>query len=55
MGIQFDDDEKKKKKGKRPGKWNVVDALVGILGLAAILALTAAAFLAAKWAIATYF
>lgn len=55
MGITFDDEEKKKTKGKRPGRWNVIDLLIGILGLAAILALTATAFLAAKWAIATYF
>jgi len=48
-------EDEKKKKVKKPGRWNVMDALIGIIGLVAIVALTAAAFLAARWVKDTYF
>jgi len=35
------------KKAKKPGRWNLVDALIGIFALAA--------FLAAKWIKTQYF
>jgi len=43
------------KKAKKPGRWNLVDALIGIFALAAIIAMTVAAFLAAKWIKTQYF
>jgi hypothetical protein len=47
----------KKDKGnkvKKPGRWTVIDLLFGILGLAAIAAVTYAAFLTIKWVMANY-
>ena len=48
-------DKDKGKKVNRPGRWTVTDLLFGILGLAAIAAVTYAAFLAIKWVMANYF
>ena len=47
-------DKNKGKKVKKPGRWTVTDLVFGILGLAAIVAVTYAAFLAIKWVMATY-
>ncbi len=48
-------DSKKGKKANKPGRWNITDLLIGIFGLAAIVAVTYASFLAVKWASAKYF
>lgn len=48
-------DKDKGKKAKKPGRWTITDLLFGVFGLAAIVALTYAAFLAVKWATAKYF
>ena len=49
------EDSEKGKKAKRPGRWTITDLLFGIFGLAAIIAVTYAAFLSVKWATAKYF
>jgi len=46
---------KKAKKPKKPGRWNLKDALIGIFALAAIIIMTVAAFMAAKWIKTQYF
>ncbi|MEE9436105.1 MAG: hypothetical protein V3V37_05430 [Candidatus Adiutricales bacterium] len=48
-------DSNKGKKPKKPGRWTITDLLFGFFGLAAIVAVTYAAFLAVKWASAKYF
>ncbi|MBW2062342.1 MAG: hypothetical protein JRI95_12395 [Deltaproteobacteria bacterium] len=45
----------KEKKPKKPGRWNLKDAIIGIFGLVAIIAMTVAAFLAARWVKDQYF
>ncbi|MEW6265217.1 MAG: hypothetical protein AB1641_19235 [Thermodesulfobacteriota bacterium] len=52
------DEEKKPKdqfKVRQPGKWPVLDVLLGLLGIAALIALAIAGFIAAKWVAANYF
>ena len=49
-----DENKKKKHKTRKPGQWSVGDILMGIFGLAALLALTIAGFRVAKWVVATY-
>jgi hypothetical protein len=46
--------ETTKKKPKKPGRWGLRDLIFGLFGLAAIGAITLAAFLTVKWAIARY-
>jgi len=46
--------EKTTQKPKRRGRWNLKDLVFGIFGLVAIGAVTLAAFLAVKWALARY-
>ncbi|MDY6852439.1 MAG: hypothetical protein SV487_10265 [Thermodesulfobacteriota bacterium] len=48
------EEDKPKKKKKKPGEWSPLDILLTILGLAVLIALTAGAFKLAKWAVATY-
>ncbi len=48
-------DSNKGKKPKKPGRWTITDLLFGVVGLAAIAAVTYAAFLAVKWASDKYF
>ena len=49
------EEEKPKKKGRKPGQWTLPDVLLGLFGLAALIALTIAGFKAAKWVIDSYF
>ena len=48
------DEEKPKRKTKKPGQWTPTDLLFGIFGLVALLVLAVVAFKVAKWAWATY-
>ena len=52
----YDDDDNKKahKKARKPGNWTPMDILLGIFGLAALIALAVAGFKLAKWVVATY-
>lgn len=55
VGVMYNDDEnKKKRKAKKPDQWSVSDILLGIFGLAALAALTIAGFKVAKWVVDTY-
>ncbi len=47
-------EKQKSKKKKKPGQWGVLDILLGVLGLAAVLAIAIGGFKVAKWVIATY-
>lgn len=51
----YDEDQPKKRKGKKPGQWSPLDILMGLGGLIILGALTIAAFKTAKWVVATYF
>ena len=48
-------DKQKKKSKKKPGQWSPQDVLLGLFGLAAIIALAMAGFKIAQWAWTTYF
>jgi hypothetical protein len=48
------DNDKPKSRKKKPGQWSPLDILFGLFGIAAVIALTVAAFKVARWAIATY-
>ena len=48
-------ESKKSHKMKKPGRWTILDLVFGVAGLAAIAAVTYAAFMAVKWATDRYF
>jgi hypothetical protein len=51
----WEEEHKKKSKVSRPDEWKIRDVLMGIFGLAAIVALAIAGFKLAKWVKMSFF
>lgn len=51
----YDEEKPKKRGGKKPAQWGLMDIIVGLLGLVMLIGLTIGAFKVAKWVMATYF